>query len=131
MKTTPTQAQQRHDAIEVLRNNLRPQKTYQVMKPTAQSVNIIDGTMNGHGVKFVFYYQPSKADMANAHHATKFLEINLRDGVKHRKAHLAQLVENDITEYTDILTINSKDLENPIDQEILNNQESEALNERE
>jgi hypothetical protein len=131
MKITPTQAQQRHDAIEVLRNQLRPQKTYEVMKPTAQSVNIIDGTMNGHGVKFVFYYQPSKADMANAHHATKLLEINLRDGVKHRKAHLAQLVENDITEYTDILTINSKDLENPIDQEILNNQESEGTHERE
>jgi len=107
----PTQAQERHDAIEVLRNQLRPQKTYEVMKPTAQSVNIIDGTMNGHGVKFVFYYQPTKADMASAHHATKFLEINLRDGVKHRRAHLAQIVENDITEYTDILTINSKDLE--------------------
>jgi hypothetical protein len=69
--------------------------------------------------------------MANAHHATKLLEINLRDGVAMRKAHLAQLVENDVTEYTDILTINSKDLENPIDQEILNNQESEGINERE
>ncbi len=107
----PTQAQQRHDAIEQLRNQLRPQKAYEVMKPTAQSVNIIDGTINGHGVKFVFYYQPSKQDMANAHHATKFLENNLRDGVKHRKAHLFNLVENDVTEYTDILTINSKDLE--------------------
>jgi hypothetical protein len=81
------------------------------MKPTAQSVNIIDGTINGHGVKFVFYYQPTKADMANAHHATKNLENNLRDGVAKRKAHLFNLVENDITEYTDILTINSKDLE--------------------
>ena len=131
MKTAPTQAQQRHDAIEVLRNQLRPLKAYEVMKPTAQSVNIIDGTINGHGVKFVFYYQPTKADMANAHHATKFLENNLRDGVKHRRAHLAHIVENDITEYTDILTINSKDLENPIDQEILNNQESEGTHERE
>ena len=107
----PTQAQQRHDAIELLRNQLRPLKAYEVMKPTAQSVNIIDGTINGHGVKFVFYYQPTKADMANAHHATKNLENNLRDGVKHKKAHLFSLVENDITEYTDILTINSKDLE--------------------
>jgi hypothetical protein len=60
------------------------------MKPTAQSVNIIDGTINGHGVKFVFYYQPTKADMANAHHATKNLENNLRDGVAFRKAHLFQ-----------------------------------------
>jgi hypothetical protein len=69
--------------------------------------------------------------MANAHHATKFLENNLRDGVKHRRAHLAQIVENDITEYTDILTINSKDLEQPIDATILHNQESEATHERE
>ena len=124
MKTAPTQAQQRHDAIEILRNQLRPLKAYEVMKPTAQSVNIIDGTINGHGVKFVFYYQPSKADMANAHHATKNLENNLRDGVKHKKAHLFNLIENDVTEFTDILTINSKDLEQ------LKN-ESEALNERE
>jgi hypothetical protein len=124
MKTAPTQAQQRHDAIEILRNQLRPQKAYEVTKPTAPSVNIIDGTINGHGVKFVFYYQPTKADMANAHHATKNLENNLRDGVKHKKAHLFNLVENDITEYTDILTINSKDLD-----ELKN--ESEVSNERE
>ena len=127
----PTQAQQRHDAIELLRNQLRPLKAYEVMKPTAQSVNIIDGTINGHGVKFTFFYQPTKADMANAHHATKNLENNLRDGVAKRKAHLFNLVENDITEYTDILTINSKDLENPIDNTIINNQESEVSNERE
>jgi hypothetical protein len=107
----PTQAQQRHDTIEKLRDQLRPTKSYEVMKPTAQSVNIIDGTINGHGVKFIFYYQPTKADMANAHHATKNLENNLRDGVAMRKAHLFSLVETDITEYTDILTINSKDLE--------------------
>ena len=131
MKTTPTQAQQRHDAIELLRNQLRPLKAYEVMKPTAQSVNIIDGTINGHGVKFTFFYQPTKADMANAHHATKNLENNLRDGVARRKAHLFNMVENDITEYTDILTINSKDLENPIDNTIINNQESEVSNERE
>jgi hypothetical protein len=129
MKTT--QAQQRHDAIEILRNQLRPLKAYEVMKPTAQSVNIIDGTINGHGVKFTFFYQPSKADMANAHHATKNLENNLRDGVARRKAHLFNMVENDVTEYTDILTINSKDLENPIDNTIINNQESEVSNERE
>jgi hypothetical protein len=124
MKTAPTQAQQRHDQIELLRDQLRPKKAYEVMKPTAQSVNIIDGTINGHGVKFTFFYQPTKADMANAHHATKNLENNLRDGVAMRKAHLFNLVENDITEYTDILTINSKDLD-----ELKN--ESEAINERE
>ena len=124
MKTEATQAQQRHDAIEVLRNQLRPQKAYEVTKPTAQSVNIIDGTINGHAVKFTFFYQPTKADMANAHHATKNLENNLRDGVKPKKAHLFNLVENDITEYTDILTINSKDLD-----ELKN--ESEATHERE
>jgi hypothetical protein len=127
----PTQAQQRHDAIEILRNQLRPQKAYEVTKPTAQSVNIIDGTINGHAVKFTFFYQPTKADMANAHHATKNLENNLRDGVAMRKAHLFNLVENDVTEYTDILTINSKDLENPIDNTIINNQENEVSNERE
>ena len=114
MKTAPTQAQQRHDAIEILRNQLRPLKAYEVMKPTAQSVNIIDGTINGHGVKFVFYYQPSKADMANAHHATKNLENNLRDGVKHKKAHLFSLIEPSHTDQNMIdqePAVNSKNLE--------------------
>ena len=123
MKTAPTQAQQRHDAIEVLRNQLRPFKAYEVIKPTAQSVNIIDGTINGHGVKFVFYYQPTKADMANAHHATKNLENNLRDGVKHKKAHLYNLVEN-YTMDDEGATINSKNLEQL-------KHESEATHERE
>jgi len=123
MKTAPTQAQERHDAIEVLRNQLRPFKAYQVTKPTAPSVNIINGTMNGHGVKFTFYYQPTKADMANAHHATKNLENNLRDGVKPKKAHLYNLVENYATDDTDA-TINSKNLEQL-------KQISEGLNERE
>ena len=123
MKTAPTQAQQRHDAIEVLRNQLRPRKAYEVTKPTAPSVNIIDGTMNGHGVKFTFYYQPTKADMANAHHATKNLENNLRDGVATRKAHLFNLVENYATDDTDA-TINGQHLEQL-------KQTSEALNERE
>ena len=123
MKTAPTQAQQRHDQIELLRNQLRPLKAYEVMKPTAQSVNIIDGTINGHGVKFVFYYQPTKADMANAHHATKNLENNLRDGVKHKKAHLYNLVEN-YTMDDEGATINSKNLEQL-------KHESEATHERE
>jgi hypothetical protein len=101
----PTQAQERHDQIELLRNQLRPLKAYEVTKPTAPSVNIIDGTINGHGVKFTFFYQPTKSDMANAHHATKNLENNLRDGVKPKKAHLYNLVENNVA------TINSEDLE--------------------
>ena len=123
MKTEPTQAQQRHDAIEVLRNQLRPFKAYEVTKPTAPSVNIIDGTINGHGVKFTFFYQPTKADMANAHHATKNLENNLRDGVKHKKAHLYNLVEN-YTMDDEGATINSKNLEQL-------KHESEATHERE
>jgi len=123
MKTAPTQAQQRHDAIEVLRNQLRPLKAYEVTKPTAPSVNIIDGTLNGHGVKFTFFYQPTKSDMANAHHATKNLENNLRDGVTIRKAHLNNLIEN-YTMDDEGATINSKNLEQL-------KQTSEALNERE
>ena len=110
----PTQAQQRHDAIEILRNNLRPLKAYEVTKPTAPSVNIIDGTINGHGVKFIFFYQPTKADMANAHHATKNLENNLRDGVKHKKAHLFSLIEPSHTDQNMIdqePAVNSKNLE--------------------
>ena len=123
MKTEATQAQQRHDAIEVLRNNLRPFKAYEVTKPTAPSVNIIDGTLNGHGVKFTFYYQPTKANMANAHHATKNLENNLRNAVAQKKAHLYNLVEN-YTMDDEGATINSKNLEQL-------KQTSEALNERE
>lgn len=69
-------------------------KTASTQAQQKQSVNIIDGTINGHGVKFTFFYQPTKADMANAHHATKNLETNLRDGVKPKKAHLYNLVEN-------------------------------------
>jgi hypothetical protein len=123
MKTTPTQAQERHDAIEVLRNQLRPRKAYEVTKPTAPSVNIIKNTINGREVVFTFYYKPSKTDMLNAHHATKHLENNLRDGVAIRKAHLFNLVENYATDDTDA-TINGQHLEQL-------KQTSEALNERE
>ena len=123
MKTTPTQAQERHDAIEQLRNQLRPFKAYEVTKPTAPSVNIIKNTINGREVVFTFYYKPTKSDMLNAHHATKNLENNLRDGVKHKKAHLYNLVENYATDDTDA-TINGQHLEQL-------KQTSEALNERE
>ena len=123
MKTTPTQAQQRHDAIEVLRNQLRPRKAYEVTKPTAPSVNIIKNTINGREVVFTFYYKPTKSDMLNAHHATKNLENNLRDGVTIRKAHLYNVIEN-YTMDDEGATINSKNLEQL-------KQTSEALNERE
>jgi hypothetical protein len=123
MKTAPTQAQQRHDAIEVLRNQLRPFKAYEVTKPTAPSVNIIKNTINGREVVFTFYYKPTKADMLNAHHATKNLENNLRDGVTIRKAHLYNVIEN-YTMDDEGATINSKNLEQL-------KQTSEALNERE
>ena len=123
MKTAPTQAQQRHDAIEILRNQLRPFKAYEVTKPTAPSVNIIKNTINGREVVFTFYYKPTKSDMLNAHHATKNLENNLRDGVAMKKAHLYNLVENTATD-DEGATINSKNLEQL-------KQTSEALNERE
>jgi hypothetical protein len=123
MKTAPTQAQERHDAIEVLRNQLRPFKAYEVTKPTAPSVNIIKNTINGREVVFTFYYKPTKADMLNAHHATKNLENNLRDGVTIRKAHLYNVIEN-YTMDDEGATINSKNLEQL-------KQTSEALNERE
>jgi hypothetical protein len=123
MKTAPTQAQERHDAIEVLRNQLRPFKAYEVTKPTAPSVNIIKSTINGREVPFTFFYKPTKADMLNAHHATKNLENNLRDGVTIRKAHLYNVIEN-YTMDDEGATINSKNLEQL-------KQTSEALNERE
>jgi len=123
MKTAPTQAQERHDAIEVLRNQLRPFKAYEVTKPTAPSVNIIKNTINGREVVFTFYYKPTKSDMLNAHHATKNLENNLRDGVTIRKAHLYNVIEN-YTMDDEGATINSKNLEQL-------KQTSEALNERE
>ena len=119
----PTQAQERHDAIEVLRNQLRPFKAYEVTKPTAPSVNIIKNTINGREVVFTFYYKPTKSDMLNAHHATKNLENNLRDGVTIRKAHLYNVIEN-YTMDDEGATINSKNLEQL-------KQTSEALNERE
>jgi len=65
-------------------------------------------------VKFTFYYQPTKADMANAHHATKNLENNLRDGVARRKAHLFSLIEPSHTDQNMIdqePAVNSKNLE--------------------
>jgi len=123
MKTAPTQAQERHDAIEVLRNQLRPFKAYEVTKPTAPSVNIIKNTINGREAVFTFYYKPTKSDMLNAHHATKNLENNLRDGVTIRKAHLYNVIEN-YTMDDEGATINSKNLEQL-------KQTSEALNERE
>ncbi len=114
----------RFNQIEKLRDQLRPTKFYQATTPPTPSVTKITNQVNGHEVNFIFYYHATKADMKNAHHATKNLENNLRDGVAQRKAHLFNLVETDTTEYTDILMINSKNLEQ------LKN-ESEAMNGRE
>lgn len=109
-----TNAQQRHDTIEKLRDQLRPTKSYQATIPPAPSVTKITNQVNGHEVNFIFYYKATKADMKNAHHATKFLENNLRNGVAVRKAHLFTALEPNQTEQNMIdqePAINSKNIE--------------------
>lgn len=109
-----TNAQQRHDTIEKLRDQLRPTKSYQATTPPTPSVTKITNQVNGHEVNFIFYYKATKADMKNAHHATKFLENNLRNGVAVRKAHLFSLLEPSQTDQNMIdqePAINSKNIE--------------------
>lgn len=109
-----TNAQQRHDTIEKLRDQLRPTKSYQALNPPTPSVTKITNQVNGHEVNFIFYYKATKADMKNAHHATKFLENNLRNGVAVRKAHLFSLLEPSQTEQNMIdqePAVNSKNIE--------------------
>lgn len=109
-----TNAQQRHDTIEKLRDQLRPTKSYQTATPPTPSVTKITNQVNGHEVNFIFYYKATKADMKNAHHATKFLENNLRNGVAVRKAHLFTALEPSQTEQNMIdqePAINSKNIE--------------------
>ena len=111
-----TSAQQRHDQIELLRNQLRPTKSYQATTPPTPSVSKITAQINGHEVECTFFYKATKQDIKNAHHATKFLENNLRKGIEQRRAHLANLVEpystNDNTADRDQEpAINSKNLE--------------------
>ena len=109
-----TNAQQRHDTIEKLRDQLRPTKSYQTATPPTPSVTKITNQVNGHEVNFIFYYKATKADMKNAHHATKFLENNLRNGVAVRKAHLFTALEPNQTEQNMIdqePAINSKNIE--------------------
>ena len=104
----------RFEQIEQLRNQLRPTKSYQATTPPAPSVTKITNQVNGHEVNFIFYYKATKADMKNAHHATKFLENNLRNGVAVRKAHLFSLLEPSQTEQNMIdqePAINSKNIE--------------------
>ena len=109
-----TNAQQRHDTIEKLRDQLRPTKSYQATTPPTPSVTKITNQVNGHEVNFIFYYKATKADMKNAHHATKFLENNLRNGVAVRKAHLFTALEPSQTDQNMIEqepAINSKNIE--------------------
>ena len=83
MQTTQT----RFDQLEQLRNKLRPTKSYQTNTAPTPCVNEIKTTINGHEINMTFFYKATKADMKNAHHATKLLEQNLRAGIKHRQAH--------------------------------------------
>lgn len=113
MQTTNNSIQ-RFEQIEQLRNQLRPTKSYQTTTPPTPSVTKITNQVNGHEVNFIFYYKATKADMKNAHHATKFLENNLRNGVAVRKAHLFTALEPNQTEQNMIdqePAINSKNIE--------------------
>ena len=109
-----TNAQQRHDTIEKLRDQLRPTKSYQALTPPTPSVTKITAQINGHEVECTFFYKATKQDIKNAHHATKFLENNLRNGVAVRKAHLFTALEPNQTEQNMIdqePAINSKNIE--------------------
>lgn len=113
MQTTNNSIQ-RFEQIEQLRNQLRPTKSYQATTPPTPSVTKITNQVNGHEVNFIFYYKATKADMKNAHHATKFLENNLRNGVAVRKAHLFTALEPSQTEQNMIdqePAVNSKNIE--------------------
>jgi len=106
----------RYNQIEILRDQLRPTKSYQATTPPTPSVTKITNQVNGHEVNFIFYYKATKADMKNAHHATKFLENNLRNGIAQRKAHLANLIEpyqlnENTTDRDQEPAINSKNIE--------------------
>ena len=106
----------RFNQIEKLRDQLRPTKSYQTATPPAPSITSITNQVNGHEVNFIFYYKATKADMKNAHHATKFLENNLRNGIAQRRAHLANLVEpyqldNNTADQEQEPAVNSKNIE--------------------
>ena len=104
---TQSTTQTRFDQLEQLRNKLRPTKSYQTQTPPTPSVSVIETQLNDHEIKMTFFYKATKADIKNAHHATKLLEQNLRAGIKHRQAHyvhnanLKNLVELNATEYND------------------------------
>lgn len=115
MQTTNNSVQ-RFENIEALRNQLRPTKSYQTATPPTPSVTKITNQVNGHEVNFIFYYKATKQDMKNAHHATKYLENNLRNGIAQRKAHLAQLIEpyntaDNVTDQEQEPAVNSKNIE--------------------
>ena len=113
MQTTNNSIQ-RFENIEALRNQLRPTKSYQATTPPTPSVTKITAQINGHEVECTFFYKATKQDIKNAHHATKFLENNLRNGVAVRKAHLFSLLEPSQTDQNMIdqePAINSKNIE--------------------
>lgn len=81
---TPTQAQMRFDAIEQLRNQLRPIKTYQV-KPVPKGKTFFDEanggsiTINGHQVSIKYFYNASKHDMKQTENFARQLENQLQE----------------------------------------------------
>jgi len=92
MQTTNNSIQH-FENIEALRNQLRPKKSYEARTPPTPSVSKITAQINGHEVNCTFFYKATKQDIKNAHHATKFLENNLRKGTAQRRAHLHNLIE--------------------------------------
>ena len=96
-----TTTQTRFDQLEQLRNKLRPTKSYQTQTPPTPSVSVIETQLNDHEIKMTFFYKATKADIKNAHRATKLLENNLRAGIKHRQAHRANLADLIAPDYND------------------------------
>ena len=87
MKTS-TEAQIRFDAIEHLRNELRPTKSYQV-KPTPTGKTFFDEanggsvTINGHQVSVKYFYNASKHDMKQTENFARQLENQFNKELEH------------------------------------------------
>jgi hypothetical protein len=87
MKTS-TEAQIRFDAIEQLRNELRPTKSYQV-KPTPTGKTFFDEanggsvTINGHQVSIKYFYNASKHDMKQTENFARQLENQFNEELEH------------------------------------------------
>ena len=113
---TQSTTQTRFDQLEALRDLLRPTKSYQAKTPPTPSVSVIETQLNDHEIKMTFFYKATKADIKNAHTATKLLEKNLRNGIKHRQAHRANLADLIAPDYNDAeinheTATNSKNIE--------------------